>query len=1142
MSRVFLVSLCLLGCSWLSYAQQGRGVILGDVTDPSGAAVVGAKVGILNVATNAALDLVSNSEGRYTSPPLIPGDYRVTAEATGFRKEVRSGLSLQVGQRAEVNFLLQVGAVGESLQVTAEAPLVNTEDATLGQVVDNQRVQELPVNGRSAFALIELAPNAHSNAGPTQSGFADRGTNLSAFSINGGPTAINNLLVDGMGAVNSYYPDLNADLAVDAVQEFKVQSGSMSAEYGFTAGGVINVATKAGTNTPHGSAYEFVRNNAFDARNAFAIARPPFRYNQYGAALGAPVFLPKIYDGRNRTFVFGNWEAWKYVRDSQSIASVPIAAQRRGDFSGLLDATGRQIPVYDPNTTAANPSGSGFVRSVFPGNIIPTNRLDPVALAYNQFYPLPNRTPLNPFTNAENYIGPVNENRHMDQYTVRLDHRISDKDAVFGRYTHFLHYTDNGTSAPWPDPIVRARYDNFETRNASVSETHTFSPTILNELRIGIARQYFPFQAASYGGNWPQKLGFPAIVPGTVIPTVSTGYTGFVTNTVGLRGALTWDVVDTVTVVRGKHSIKLGSEYRLLFGNNLQTSAPSGNYSFGGGLTGNPQNQTGTGSTYASFLLGAVSSASITLNVGESQKGFTWSGFVQDDWRLSRRLSINLGLRYDYQQPPYERNNGSSNFNPYQRDSNYGILGRLEFAGQDYGRAFLNPDKNDFAPRVGLAYDLSGNGTTVIRVGYAIYYPSSFNINYFGNTQGFASTTTGYNAPGGNTNLPAFRLSQGFPTAPTQPLGRLLGPSALLSQGTSYDQADQRTPMSQQWSFSLQKQLPGKWMVDVSYSANHGTHLVAGGYDLNQLDPKYQVNGLALQNQVPNPYAGKGLPGSLGGSTISLSQSLKPYPYYTGISVRNPHMGNSNYHAALVTVQKRFAQGLTLLGSYTKSKLIDDSVVTPIGFGSVEQVTTTGYQNGLFNRRAERSLDPTDVSQRLVISGIYELPFGKGKRLHSSSAVVNHVIGGWQFQTIQTYQLGLPVVVSGANNNLANRPNSVGRSAKVDNPTASRWFDTTAFVNPPGFTYGNVGRVLPDVRSPGVVNLDISVSKTTAIHEKAKLQFRAEAFNAFNHVNLGFPGGGFSPGPNGTNVSSTFGVITSAREPRNVQLGLKLIF
>jgi hypothetical protein len=1142
MMRVQATLLIALACSAsVCWAQQGRGTILGIVTDASGAAVADAHVSIVNTQTNTTVAAQTNSDGNYTSPPLIVGDYEVTVERSGFKKTVRTGIGLQVDQRAVVNLELELGTVGESVQVTAAVPLVNTEDATIGQVIENKRVEALPINGRSAFALIGLAANVKSNAGPTQSGFADRGTNLSAFSINGGPSSINYFLVDGMVAIQSYYPDLNADLAVDAVQEFKVQSGYMPAEYGLTAGGVINVATKSGTNAYHGTAYEFVRNNVFDARNAFATSTPPFRYNQYGIAFGGPVIIPKVYNGRDKTFIFGNWEQWNYVKNSQNITTVPTLLERTGDFSRSFSAAGAVIPIYDPGTTRANPNGSGFIRDAFPGNLIPANRLDPVSKNINAFYPLPNRTPSNPFTNANNYIGPVGNARSMQQYTIRLDHHFSEADTFFARYTYFRHHDDNGASNPWPSPVVRVRNDNFETRNSVASETHAFSPTFLNEFRFGTARQYFPFQAYSFGQNWPQKLGLPASVPPTTFPSITAGFTGFTTGTVGIRGALTWQFSDTVTLVRGNHSIKTGLEYRLLYGNNFQTSSPSGSYTFTAALTGNPQSQSGTGNTYADFMLGDVSSANVTTHLGESEKGYGLSGFVQDDWRVARRLSLSFGLRYDFQSPPYERNGGTTNFNPSATDP-IGLRGRLEFAGKDYDRSALNSDYKNFGPRVGFSYDATGNGRTVVRGGYSIFYPSTFNVLYFGNTAGFGSTTTSYTAPGGNTNLPAFIFSQGLPTPPIQPQGRALGPDAFLGQAVSYDQPNQKTPMSQQWDFSLQRQLPGNWVVELAYSGNHGTHLVSGSYNLNQLTPQqYQTLGSTLQNTVPNPYAGI-VPGPLGAARITLQQSLYAFPYYTTVMVRNPHLGDSIYHSGLIRVEKRFSQGLTFLASYTKAKLISDSIATPIGFGNVEQVTTTGYQNGLYNRRAERSLDPTDVSQRLVLSGVYELPFGRGRKFDIGNPVLNAIAGGWQVNSIVVMQTGVPIVITGANNQLANRPNSTGQSAKLSNPSATEWFNTAAFINPPTYTYGNVGRVLPDVRNPGVVNVDLSAIKDFSLWEKATLQFRAESFNVANHVNLGFPNAAFVPGTNGLNNSSTFGTITSARDARSIQLGMKLIF
>jgi len=1141
LKKIFAVLTLLASAFSICYAQQGRGTISGTVTDPSGAAVKGAKITVRHIETNSTVVTESNGEGFYLTPPLNVGSYEISAQISGFKKEIRTGITLQVDQKAEVNLQLQVGSASESVQVVGEVSLVNTENASTGQVIENKRVEDLPLNGRNAFALVQLAPDVHSNAGPNQSGFADRGTSLSDWSINGGPNAANLLLVDGTVAQNSYYPDLNADLAVDAVQEFKVQSGSMSAEYGFTLGGVINVATKAGTNDIHGTAYEFLRNNDLDARNAFATVRPEYRYNQYGAAVGGPVSIPKLYSGKNRTFFFVNWEQYNYVTYSSSLTSTPPLAQRTGDFSQLYTATGQIIPIYDPATTAVNPSGSGYIRTPFPGNIIPKSRLDPVAQAMNAFYPAPNITPTNAFTQANNYESVNPGAQNMQQYTMRGDQRISDKDSIFARFTYFDAFTNN-CPCTWPSFAVNGRYDHFGTKNAAIDETHTFSPKLLNEIRIGMARQAFPFQSASYNQDWPSKLGLPADVPNTVFPSInSNGYTALGNATVGFRGALTWDVTDTVTLVLGAHSLKMGAEYRLLFGNNYQTSAPSGSFNFAASLTGNPQNQSGTGSAYADFLLGAVSSASGVLNTGESEKGFTMSGFIQDDWRVSRKLNINIGLRYDYQQPPYERNCGTSNFNPNVTDPVGNLAGAMQYACKNYGATFLQSKYTDFAPRFGIAWDPKGDGKLAIRAGYAWFYAGDFNISYFGNTAGFSSTTTSYSAPGGNANLPAFYLSQGFPTPLTEPLGSALGPGYLLGQGVNYDQPNQKTPLSQQWNVSLQKQVKGGWVVDASYTGNRGTHLVAGSYNADQLAPQYLSLGTALQNPVPNPYAGI-VPGSLGGATITKQQSLLPYPYYTSVTVRNPHLGNSIYHAGILSVQRRLQNGLTVLAAYTKAKLISDSVASPINFGSIIQVTNNGYQNGAYDRSLERSVDPTDVPQRLTMSAVYELPFGAGKQFDAHNRIVNAVAGGWQAQTIITLQKGLPVLISGANNNLATRPNSTGQSANLSNPTQYEWFNTAVFVNPPNYTYGNVGRALPDVRNPGFFNADVSLIKNNRIKERLNAQLRVEFFNMDNHTNLGMVNASFVPGSNGLNSSSTFGTITSAMAPRTIQVGMKLIF
>lgn len=1123
----------LLSALTCVHAQQIGGTISGVVSDPVGSGVSNASVEVRNTGTGIVFRTTTNEDGFYTAPGLQVGFYEVSVAATDFKRSVRDGITLVVDQRASVDFSLQLGEVSQSVQVTAEAPLVDLGSAVLGKVIENRRIEELPLNGRNPTALSFLTPGVRTAVGPAYSGFADRGIRISTMSINNGPAGMNDHLLDGNHNVLAYIQEIAVPLTVDSAQEFKVQTSAMSAEYGFTAGGVLNLVSKSGSNQFHGSVYEFLRNDALDARNAFAASKQKLRFNQYGGTVGGPI-------AKNKSFFFFGYEGYKLRQGNPAVGTVPTEAQRRGDYANERDASGKLIPIYDPGTTRR--SGSADVRDLFPGNVIPVNRLDPVALRVLELIPLPNRTPSNSFTNSQNYATLTVPKTDSQQYSVRFDHQFTSNNALSGRWSRFDH-------VPFQKQVIfpgdqYGRKDVMKNQNIELNDTHTFSPTLIQELRIGVVRQAFTFADASSGGGWPSKLGFPSSVPNDVIPTIGiTGYTSVGYGTSGRRGSTNWNFQDVLTKIQGSHTLKMGGEYRLLRGDNRQTSNPSGNFSFTSALTGNIATPAGTGSAVASMVLGAVRSATIDVSQGLSMKAYTATAFIQDDWKVTRRLTVNIGLRYDFQQQPMETHDRLLNFDPSQVSSVSGLRGAVVYAGVDgQPRQWSANNYKNFGPRFGFAYDLLGKGTTVLRGGYGVYYPLNFYSANFGSAgTGFSSMSTAYNPAGNNFNYQALQLKDGFPFAPLQPLGVNGGPDAFLGQSVKFTEHSKGSPMAQQWNMNLQHQLPGSWLIEVGYSGNKGTHFMSGIYDLNQLNPEYLSLGRSLLDSVPNPYAGR-VPGALGAATITRRQSLLAFPYYTSVNVINPRAGNYFSNLFLLSVEKKTRSGLSVLFSYTGGKVISDSLVVPQSDFGENSARLSAYQNGLYNRRLDRAVDPQDISSRAVISAVYELPFGAGKRWGSSNGILSRVAGGWMLNTIGTMQTGQPLAITGANNQLATRPNSTGVSAALDNPTAAKWFNTAAFVNPPDFTFGNIGRTLPDVRSPGTLNWDLSVSKTTVIHELINVQFRAEMFNFLNHVNLGQPNTAFVAGADGKNSSGSFGVITASRDPRQIQLGMKVRF
>ncbi len=1122
--RLGAVALCMVA---LASAQQGTGTITGLVTDQQGAVIPGAQVEVRNTGTNAVFTTSSNESGLYVAPGMAVGEYEIGVESEGFRRSVRSGVTLQVGQNAEVNVTLEIGQVTEVVEVIGEAPLVDTGGATIGEVIERKRVSDLPINGRGALALTMLTAGVISNAGPTNSGFGDRGIQLSSISINGSPNSMNAQMLDGNNNILSYVGEVGVPIAVDSVEEFKVQSGTMSSEYGYTAGGAINLVTRSGTNQIHGTAYEFLRNDKVDARNAFARRRLPLRYNQYGASVGGPVV-------RNRTFGFFNWEEYRLARSSPRIRNVPHPDFLVGNFSELRTAKGASVPIYDPDTTRPNPDGGGQVRDPYPGNIVPASKFDSVSQNVIPWYPAPNKTPANQYTFAQNYQDAAKNWVNWSQWNTKVDHRFGDTNSLFFRYTSARHQPSRNDVLMDPN-VGRNRNDDQTNRNAVLSDTHTFSPTLINNFRAGVSRQLFRFETVGAFMDYAQKIGLPDMIPGDQVPEFRvSNYPIIGGGALGKRSSLNWDVQNVVTKISGNHTMKFGLNARDLYGGNRQGGALSGFFRFAG-LTQNPQNRKGTGHDLASFLTGDVQWAGIDRILGNSWHGFNWSWFVQDDWRVTPRLTLNMGLRWDFQQKPYERYNGQINFDPGCTEPTSGLKGCTVFAGLDgQPRTFMDEDYNDFGPRLGFAYDLTGQGRTVFRGGYGIYYASIFFRNFTGDINLFSRTRTTY-----RTSRPdeaAFQLKDGFPHPYAETPGSSAGSGARLGQSVSLRESDATTPITQQWNASLQHQT-GNWFFDLAYAGNKGNHFSANGYNLNQIHPAWRAQlRQTLNDRVPNPNKGL-VPGGLGGAKITYEQYLKAFPHFTSVSVRNPRMGNYISHQLQFNIKRPLTDGLLLHLAFTGGKKISDSTQVPVNFGPVEQVNENGYQDGLFNRHVQRSIDPTDVAKRAVISVLYELPFGRG-----SAGGINKLIGGWQINTIGVMQDGLPLIVRGADNFQANRPNSTGTSAKLDNPTAARWFDTDQFVNPPDFTFGNVGRALPDVRAPGTVNFDLSLMKDTFIGERVNIQFRAEAFNFLNSVNLRSPNAQFRAGPDGLNSSATFATITAARDARVIQFGLKVIF
>ncbi|MBM3734563.1 MAG: TonB-dependent receptor [Acidobacteria bacterium] len=1104
-------------------AQTPNAQITGLVTDPTGAVMAGVKVTVTDVDRRQDRATETNESGSYRVLFLGPGNYRVSLEKSGFKPVVRPGVTLAVDQVARLDFALEVGATSERVEVLADTPLLDAETSSLGQVIDNKRIVELPMNGRNIMSLVQLSAGVQPLSG-INAGFSETGNfSASNLSMNGGRGSLNALLLDGANNAAPEREENAVSPSVDAVEEFKVYTNGASAEFGRTAGGVISIVTKSGTNELHGTLYEFLRNDRLDSRDAFASARGVLRYNQFGGTTGGPVYVPKLYNGKDRTFFFFSYEGYRNHFPANRLNTVPTPAQREGDFSNTRLANGNLLPIYDPLSTRANPAG-GFARDLFPANRVPTARFDRISRAIvDQRVPLPNRAPANPVTNVQNFFQQVGRLIDNDQWMGRFDHNLTSNHRVMYRLTYNRNIV--GGDRVWTqsdDEFVR----NYQ--QAVASWTHTLSPRMVGDFRAGYVLTVITRHPQSSRTD-VEALNYPAVLPRLHLPQhVIADFTTIGGNSIVDGGLSTISASETLTRTMGSHTLKFGGEARAIRRNRYQFGGLNGTFNFNRDLTGNPQQPANTGYGVATFLLGAVNAGNITVGEKRHERGKYYAAFVQDDWRVGRRLTLNIGLRYDVETPPVDIYNQKSNFNLDRVNPVTGVPGVLEYAGVNFGRSPVPVDFNNWGPRLGFAYTVEGS--TVIRSSYGIFYQPDFTT--FESNQGWSATTP-FNDPSIGPR-PTFYLSEGpRPGSIISPPGSSLGDAGFLGQGVSTRLGTDRTPYVQQWSFGVQRALPGDWSVEAVYTGSKGTKLGQGGDndDINELPPQFLSQGLALQQQVANPFFRAGA----FGATVPRSQLLLPYPAYRGVSVTAPHWGSSIYHGLQFTARRRFRSGFSLLASFTAGKLIDDMAQgVSSGFTGFNQ-GVSGTQS-FYNRRAERSISPGDIARRLVISGIYTLPFGRGQRW-VKNGIASWIIGGWQLAGTNTLAGGVPVAIRGAQNFAADRPNSLGRSGELPRPerTAGRWFDTSAFSLPPLYTFGNVGRVLPDTRGPGVFQLDASIHKFFPLGERFRVQLRGEAFNATNMVNLGMP--------NVNMLATDFGRIGGTQTPaRIIQVGAKVIF
>ncbi len=1084
-------------CAAALYGQTSTGEFSGSVTDSSGAVVPHAKVTSTSVETGAAREVNTDSSGSYVITLLQPGVYNLSAEAQGFKKTVQNNIELRVNQRAEVNLQLQIGQVNDTVEVTGTAPLLESQSSSLGTVIDTQLTSELPLNGRNFVQLATLSPGVngtgYSVSGTIMSGTRpdDRRPGTEIFS-NGNREGSNDFLYDGIDNNDRLTLSIVLRPGVEAIREFKVQTNLFSADQGRNSGAVVDIVTKSGSNQLHGSAFEFLRNSAMDARNFFnakGTPFPSFRYNQFGGSFGGPVELPKIYKGKDKTFFFVDYEGFRRNQQGISLVTIPTAAERTGDFSSFPNK------IFDPATTTV--VGSSYTRTQFPGNIIPASRFDPVTVKMVNAYPLPQTAGL-----TNNYTTNLNQVQNWDQGDIRVDHQITSNDQFFARYG--IQHTATivppsyppTTIAGIPHPVLLGDEASFAgvsdnpVQHAVADYTHIFSPALINDFRVGFNRFRVDYTLAGTtpSENLGVELGVANANPNafqTGLPIFSpAGYlgTGMSRSLPILRRENTFEELDNVTWTRGKHTWKFGVDVRRRQITEYQTNRGNGRFNFSAGFTAQPGQSSGD--AIASMLLGYPTLYEQDyLLVWPGIRGIETGTYVADDWRVNSKLTLNIGVRWEYYSPYSEVGNRWANFNP--------TTDKLMIAGQNGvgSTAGLSGDYGDFSPRFGFAYQALAH--TVVRGGFGLFYNPNGNggaLLRFDRQLPFGPVLS--ISPGDQILGP--RVSDGFPPTPVVNLAVANSPTGnVIGVPGNFKQA-----YAQQFNLTVEQEVsPIQTLFKVAYVGNLGRRLG------NSFNPNQPVPGPGATTPR-RPFYGV-LP-TLGDITYYVSDGL------------------SDYHALQLTAEKRLTAGLTGLVGYTWAHSIDD-VATDFGGG-------TGTPQDPTCRFCDRGNSAFDIRQRFTASFTYRLP-GFARR-----DLVGTVLGGWQVNGILQSQTGLPFTpglqTSTTNTGTGSRPNLVGNPVS-SSPTLQLWFNPAAFTTPALYTYGNAGRDI--LFGPGRTNLDASLFKDFKVTERLTAQFRAESFNLLNHPQFGQPNGTIGNGAVGT-ITSTVG------NPRQMQVALRLVF